>query len=101
MYIFAGLELRNSQFTNTIDVYVVFMPMSDDTPINASVSGHSPVVEKLSASALWRKPRISPTCAIAAPAYPPMSAWVELVGNLSHHVIRSQVMAPTSPAMST
>ena len=60
------------------------------TRMNSTVSGHSPKI----------KPR-NPACAVAAPAYPPIRACEELVGRPSHHVIRSQVMAPASPAIIT
>ena len=39
----------------------------------------------------------SPALAMAAPAYPPMSACDELVGRPTYQVMRSQTMAPTSP----
>ena len=39
-----------------------------------------------------------PTAAIIAPSTPPMSACDEDDGMLKNHVIRFQVMAPTSPA---
>src|SRR5438128_6014107 len=40
----------------------------------------------------------NPAFATAAPANPPINACDELVGNPQYHVIRSQTMAPTSPA---
>src|SRR5881397_2121054 len=40
----------------------------------------------------------NPALATAAPANPPINACDELVGNPQYHVIRSQTMAPTSPA---
>src|SRR5213595_3042545 len=40
----------------------------------------------------------NPAFATAAPAKPPINACDELVGNPQYHVIRSQTMAPTSPA---
>src|SRR5947207_8352998 len=39
----------------------------------------------------------SPALATAAPAYPPISACEELVGNPKYHVIRSHTIAPTRP----
>ncbi len=42
-----------------------------------------------------------PTLAIAAPAYPPMSACEELVGRPRYQVIRSQMIAPARPAKIT
>src|SRR5207245_10223858 len=39
--------------------------------------------------------------AMAAPAYPPTSAWEDDVGNPSHHVIRSHKIAPARPARMT
>ena len=43
----------------------------------------------------------NPVFATAAPAYPPMRAWDDDVGKPSHHVTRSQMMAPSSPASTT
>src|SRR5687768_15220185 len=43
----------------------------------------------------------NPALEIAAPAYPPMSAWEELDGSPNHHVSRSHTMAPVNPAMIT
>src|SRR5437867_4208687 len=42
-----------------------------------------------------------PARATAAPAYPPIKAWEELVGNPKYQVIRSQTMAPIRPAKMT
>ena len=42
-----------------------------------------------------------PAFATAAPAYPPMSAWDELVGRPKYQVIRSQTMAPVKPLKMT
>ena len=43
----------------------------------------------------------NPALTTAAPAKPPMSACEELVGNPHTHVIRSQTIAPMSPARIT
>ena len=43
----------------------------------------------------------NPVFATAAPAYPPISACDDDVGRPSHHVTRSQMMAPSSPASTT
>ena len=43
----------------------------------------------------------NPAFATAAPAYPPISACDDEVGRPSHHVTRSQVIAPRSPASTT
>ena len=43
----------------------------------------------------------NPALATAAPAKPPISAWDELVGSPQAHVIRSQTIAPISPARIT
>ena len=42
-----------------------------------------------------------PALAMAAPAYPPNSAWDELVGSPQYHVMRSHTIAPISPAKIT
>ena len=46
-------------------------------------------------------PFVSATLAMPAPAYPPSNAWLELVGNPNHQVMRSQTMAPSKPARIT
>ncbi len=43
----------------------------------------------------------APRKASPAPAKPPISAWDDDVGSLSHHVIRSQTIAPPRPARIT
>src|SRR5262245_3199337 len=42
-----------------------------------------------------------PALATAAPAYPPMSAWDELVGRPNTQVMRSQMIAPVRPPKTT
>jgi hypothetical protein len=42
---------------------------------------------------------LQPSAAIAEPIIPPMSAWLELDGSPTSHVIRFHVIAPTRPAM--
>src|SRR2546427_12869898 len=42
-----------------------------------------------------------PAFAMAAPAYPPTSAWEDDVGNPCHHVMRSHTIAPARPARIT
>ena len=75
----------------------------------------------LTSGALWTKPRIgestpgfttfsqipfqlmtsSPEAAIAEPATPPISAWLELDGRPRNQVMRFHVIAPTRPARMT
>src|SRR6185503_14615865 len=43
----------------------------------------------------------TPAFATAAPPYPPMIACEELEGSPTHHVIKSQTIAPNSPARMT
>ncbi|PYO89592.1 MAG: hypothetical protein DMD58_09005 [Gemmatimonadetes bacterium] len=43
----------------------------------------------------------NPAFATAAPAYPPISACDEEVGRPSHHVTRSQTIAPVRPPSTT
>src|SRR5687768_17020773 len=43
----------------------------------------------------------NPAAATAEPRTPPISAWLELEGSPRYHVTRFQVIAPTSPAMTT
>ena len=42
-----------------------------------------------------------PVAATEDPMIPPISAWLELDGRPRYHVIRFQVIAPTSPARTT
>src|SRR5690349_9547122 len=99
--IFDGVDLRNSQYTMIIRVYADTMPISGAPMIILRVKGQSPLALRLSASIQWSHPRIRVTWAIAAPEYPPISACDELVGSPSHHVMRSQTIAPDSPARIT
>ena len=46
----------------------------------------------------WKLTALAPTAAIAAPIRPPMIAWLELDGIDRHHVVRFQMIAPTSAA---
>jgi hypothetical protein len=43
----------------------------------------------------------NPLFAMAAPAYPPISAWEELLGRPKYQVVRFHKMAPPSPARIT
>src|SRR3954454_14709013 len=43
----------------------------------------------------------NPAAAIADPATPPISAWLELVGRPRYQVVRFQAIAPISPASTT
>ncbi len=60
--------------------------MSGDTTMKISVFVHP-------AAMMTPKPAL----ATAAPAYPPINAWEELVGKPKHQVMRSQTIAPTRP----
>src|SRR5512143_3052310 len=70
------------------------MPIIGEMTMNISVFAHpdqikTPVLPEIPPSTIAR--------AMAAPAYPPNRACEELVGRPSHHVRRSQAMAPSSP----
>ena len=62
------------------------MPMSGERKMNTIVLFHPPGMMAT-----------NPALATAAPAYPPTSACDELVGSPDHHVMRSQIIAPSSP----
>src|SRR5262249_41146311 len=62
-------------------------PMSGDRTMKIAV---------FSKNGASRQPK--PALQIAAPAIPPRSAWDEDVGRPTHHVRRSQTIAPTGPA---
>src|ERR1039458_4748710 len=96
--IFAGLVLRKIQNTATINRYADTMPINGAQKINSTVNGHCPMISP--SIACWN-PLVQAACAIAAPAYPPISACDELVGSPHHHVIRSHAIAPRRAARIT
>src|ERR1019366_3329729 len=96
--IFAGVVERKSQNTAIINMYAETSPINGAQKINSTVSGHCPTISP--SSACWN-PFVQAAWAIAAPAYPPISACEELVGSPHPHVIRSHAIAPISPAIIT
>src|SRR5262249_58109503 len=90
-----GATRRKTQKTATINNNPAIRPTIGDITINDNVPaqpfGHFDV--KISDP--------NPAFEIAAPAYPPISAWEELVGSPRYQVIRFQETAPTRPASTT
>src|SRR5689334_20083137 len=93
-----GLEWRKIQYTAIIRTYASTRPSTGAITINASVLGHCPTTSPSKALAV---PKRCAAFAMAAPAYPPISACDELVGNPNHQVMTSQTIPPITPARST
>jgi hypothetical protein len=82
--------LNRIQFAATLNTNPKIIPINGATAMNITV---------LYQPAAMITPK--PLLAIAAPAYPPIKAWDELLGNPKYHVIRFQAIAPQTPARTT
>src|SRR5262245_16412965 len=78
--------------------YASASPNIGASTMNERVVGHSPTTKP---SSEREGPSFTAALATAAPAYPPINACDELVGRPSHQVIKSQMIAPISPARMT
>src|ERR1035438_9621650 len=70
--------------------YAATIPMRGERTMKARVTPHLPAT---------KPPK--PALANAAPAYPPIKAWEELVGNARYQVKTSHRIAPIRPASKT
>src|SRR5437879_11112772 len=85
-----GMDRRSDQDKATVSRRASMNPMTGAMTMKINV-----LVQPLAMMAE------NPVFATAAPAYPPISACDDDVGRASHHVTRSQMMAPSRPASAT
>jgi hypothetical protein len=86
-----GDRFRITHTIRSISVNAMRKPTVGDSSPGLTTLSHTPCHSMTS----------QPAAAIAAPAIPPMSAWLELDGKPRNHVTRFQVIAPTRPARTT
>jgi hypothetical protein len=84
-----GVNFRSATRSKNINSAAPTKPTIGEVSIGTITLGKRPVSH-------FKTDQSPPAVARAAPQSPPMSAWLELEGSPSHHVIKFQTMAPSN-----